>query len=67
MRAHFLAALPLFALLGLAACQNGGSDQNQTLGQKLDNAGTQVRDAVDPPRGPAEKLGRSIDRTMNPD
>lgn len=67
MRAHALAALPILALLGLAACQNDGSGQNQTLGQKLDNAGTQVRDTVDPPRGPAEKLGRSIDRTMNPD
>lgn len=67
MRAYVLAAVPVLALLGLAACQNDGSSQNQTLGQKLDNAGTQVRDAVDPPRGPAERLGRSIDRTVNPD
>lgn len=61
MRGTFTAALGLLTLLGLAACDNS----HETLGQKLDNAGTQARDAVDPPRGPAEKAGRSIDRTLD--
>ena len=56
-----LPAAAMALLLSLAACHQSGPAE--TAGRKLDNAGQSIKDAVDPP-GPAEKLGRSIDRTV---
>lgn len=68
------------ALLTLAACHHndrtGASYKDPTVGQAvgnaadntkvgLDNFGTKARDAIDPPRGPAEKVGRSVDRATS--
>lgn len=46
------AALILLAAVSLAACAE------RTTGQK-------IRDTLDPPSGPAESVGRSMDRTVN--
>jgi len=63
MRKLMIATLPVLALLGpLAACSEGPAER---AGEKLDNAGHNLRDAVDPPRGPGERMGRSIDRALN--
>ncbi|MBC9209214.1 hypothetical protein IBL26_20385 [Roseomonas aerophila] len=60
MRKLTLQALTALALLApLAACHEPGPAER--AGRSLDNAGTAIRDAVDPP-GPAERAGRSIDR-----
>jgi hypothetical protein len=60
MRKLTLQALTALALLApLAACHEPGPAER--AGRGLDNAGTAIRDAVDPP-GPAERAGRSIDR-----
>ncbi len=45
--------------LSLAACNEGPAERT---GKKIDNAGQSLRDAVNPPSGPAQSLGRSIDR-----
>ncbi|GBR35418.1 hypothetical protein AA101099_0024 [Neoasaia chiangmaiensis NBRC 101099] len=51
MRKICLSALALVLMSGsLAACE-----QHRTFGQK-------VQDTVDPPKGPLQKAGRSIDR-----
>ncbi|EHH67095.1 hypothetical protein [Gluconobacter morbifer] len=53
MRKTVLLLLALsFSSVTLTACH-----QHRTFGQK-------VRDTVDPPKGPVEKAGRSIDRSM---
>jgi hypothetical protein len=49
--------LPAMLLLGLAGCQQEGPAER--AGRSLDKAGQSVRDTVDPPRGPVERLGRS--------
>ncbi|MDB5368599.1 MAG: hypothetical protein JWP20_157 [Roseomonas sp.] len=54
---QLLAALAV--LLPLAACNEGPAER---AGRSLDNAGSAIRDAVDPPSGPIERAGRSIDR-----
>ncbi|SUE44591.1 hypothetical protein [Roseomonas gilardii] len=46
------ATLILLATMSLAACAE------RTTGQK-------IRDTLDPPSGPAESMGRSMDRTVN--
>lgn len=43
--------------LSLAGCEKGPAEK---AGQKIDKAGENVRDAVNP-RGPAEKVGEKID------
>jgi len=53
------------AALATALCcvaLTGCKKKPETLGQKIDNLGNKVQDTVDPPKGPAEKLGREIDR-----
>ena len=44
-----------------AACSEGPAER---AGTKLDNAGRSISDAVNPPKGPAQSLGRSVDRTL---
>ena len=34
-----------------------------STGRALNNAGTATRDTLDPPRGPAERAGRAVDRS----
>jgi len=57
--ARLLPAL-LLLLAGLAGCEEKGPAQR--AGQDLDRAGQRLRDAVDPPAGPGERLGRAVDR-----
>lgn len=51
--------LPLMG--ALAACDDKGPAEK--TGEKIDNAGQSLKDAVDPP-GPAEKAGRDIDKAV---
>jgi predicted small lipoprotein YifL len=66
MRKTVLAALAAVtlaaAVLPLAACERKGPAER--AGEKIDDAGQKLRDAVDPPKGPGEKIGRSIDRAV---
>lgn len=63
-RSLALMALALvLASQGLAGCKR----HNETVGEKVDHFGDKVQDKLDPPKGPAEKAGRSIDRTLNND
>ena len=50
--------------LGRAADSTGNALGNaaDSTGRALNNAGTATRDTLDPPRGPAERSGRAIDR-----
>ncbi len=55
--------LPLTAG-ALAACDDKGPAEK--AGEKLDDAGQSVKDAINPP-GPAEKAGRDIDKATGND
>ncbi|MDO8289851.1 MAG: hypothetical protein Q7T44_11600 [Parvibaculum sp.] len=55
-------ALPLFGML--AACEEKGPAEE--LGEKIDDAGQSMKDAIDPP-GPAEETGRKIDDALTPE
>lgn len=57
-------ALMLPLMGALAACDDKGPAEK--TGEKIDNAGQSVKDAIDPP-GPAEKAGRSIDKAVGKD
>jgi len=48
------------ALTMFTGCDQKGPAEN--AGQSLDKAGQNLHDAVDPPSGPGEKLGRAADR-----
>lgn len=48
----------------LAACDDKGPAEK--TGEKIDNAGQSMKDAIDPP-GPGEKAGRKIDDALTPD
>lgn len=61
-----LAALGLALVLastGLSGCKR----HHETTGEKIDHFGDKMQDTFDPPKGPAEKAGRSIDRTIHND
>ena len=60
-RSLILAAIVLSAL-GLAACHQEGPAER--AGEKLDTLGQKASDAVNPPQGPAQSVGRTIDRTL---
>ncbi|MCE2575542.1 hypothetical protein [Komagataeibacter sp. FNDCR2] len=62
-------ALPLLVLALVLASQGlgGCKRHNETVGEKIDHFGDKVQDSIDPPKGPAEKAGRSIDRTLHND
>jgi hypothetical protein len=51
----------LVLMVPLVACQEGPGER---AGRSIDNAGSAIRDAVDPPRGPGERLGRDVDRAL---
>jgi predicted small secreted protein len=50
--------LALGAVTLTAGCNEGPAEK---AGENLDQAGKDIRDAVDPPSGPGEKAGRAID------
>ncbi|GBQ07327.1 hypothetical protein [Komagataeibacter oboediens] len=65
-RVRSLTALGLALVLagtGLSACKR----HHETTGEKIDHFGDKMQDTFDPPKGPAEKAGRSIDRTIHND
>jgi hypothetical protein len=64
MTARLLAVAGL-VLFGLGAC----ADTNTSVPSRTANptAAQRTRDALDPPRGPAEAQGRAADRARNPD
>jgi hypothetical protein len=55
-------ALPVMG--ALAACDDKGPAEK--AGEKIDNAGEAVSDAINPP-GPAEKAGRNVDDAFDGD
>ncbi len=57
-----LAAIAVAALCGLAACEHQGPAER--AGSKLDKGTQSIGDAIDPPKGPAQSVGRSVDRAL---
>ena len=51
--------LPL--ALVVTGCEKKGPAEQ--TGEKIDNAGQSIKDAIDPP-GPAEKAGRAVDKAV---
>lgn len=62
MRVSLLIAACVLSLVGLTACHEEGPGER--AGRHLDNAGHNVRDTLDPPRGPVESTGRKVDRAL---
>ena len=56
------ACAAILLALPLVACDDGPAEN---AGERLDRAGQNVRDAVDPPSGPVERAGRAIDRAVD--
>ena len=56
------ACAALLLALPLVACDEGPAE---TVGERIDRAAENVRDAVDPPNGPIERAGRAIDRATD--
>ncbi|AQU87893.1 hypothetical protein B0W47_10885 [Komagataeibacter nataicola] len=48
---------------GLSGCKR----HHETTGEKIDHFGDKMQDTFDPPKGPGEKAGRTIDRTLHND
>ncbi|MGS0648421.1 hypothetical protein ACU81Q_12410 [Komagataeibacter melomenusus] len=48
---------------GLSGCKR----HHETTGEKIDHFGDKMQDTFDPPKGPGEKAGRTIDRTLHDD
>jgi hypothetical protein len=46
----------------LIACDDGPAEQ---IGERVDRAAEELRDAVDPPNGPVERIGRALDRATD--
>jgi hypothetical protein len=55
-------AAAVWLTLGLAACHQEGPAER--AGEKLDTLGQKASDALNPPQGPAQSVGRKIDRTL---
>jgi len=63
MKRPILVAIALVPfVLGTAACQHQGPAER--AGTKLDQAGRDVGDSLNSPKGPAQSTGRSIDRAL---
>jgi hypothetical protein len=60
MRLTLCAALAAFGLLTLSGCHEPGPAEK--AGASVDRAARGVGDAIDPPKGPAASVGRSLDR-----
>jgi hypothetical protein len=61
VKASFIICLTLFSLL-LAGCHQEGPAER--AGKKLDNVGQSVTDTLNPPQGPAQAVGRKVDRAL---
>jgi hypothetical protein len=59
--AYVMALLAAFALTGNACSKKGPAEK---AGEKLDNVGDKIHDAVTPD-GPAEKAGKKIDKAVD--
>jgi hypothetical protein len=55
-------AVLFVGLAPLSGCQGEGPAEN--AGEKIDQAGRDLKDAVNPP-GPVEKAGRAVDDAVN--
>ncbi|WP_130731156.1 hypothetical protein [Komagataeibacter xylinus] len=65
-RLRSVAALGLALMVagtGLSGCKR----HHETAGEKIDHFGDKMQDTFDPPKGPGEKAGRTIDRTLHDD
>lgn len=60
-RLIWLAAVLFVTIVPLPGCQEGPAEN---AGEKIDNAGRNLKDAVNPP-GPVEKAGRAVDDAVN--
>jgi predicted small lipoprotein YifL len=60
MRNGVIAVAAFAALLSVAGCKKEGPAEK--AGQQVDKLGDKVQDTVDPPKGPLQAAGRSIDR-----
>lgn len=65
MRRSLLTAFSALAiaagcLTSFTGCEQKGPAEN--AGESLDKAGQNLKDAVNPPSGPGEKVGREVDR-----
>ena len=56
-------APPLGAMVFLAGCASKGPGER--AGESIDRGVQNVQDVVNP-AGPAQKVGRAVDRTVNP-
>ncbi|AZV38877.1 hypothetical protein CFR75_08060 [Komagataeibacter xylinus] len=65
-RLRSVAALGL-ALMVAATGLSGCKRHHETTGEKIDHFGDKMQDTFDPPKGPGEKAGRTIDRTLHDD
>ncbi len=63
MKRLLMLVLTLSLTFGVVACHQEGPVEQ--AGEKLDKTGRSIGDAVNPPKGPAQSVGRSIDRTLN--
>jgi hypothetical protein len=62
MHTSIFVAVCSLVLVGVAACQQEGPAEK--AGKSLDNAGQSVSDALNPPQGPAQFVGRKVDRAL---
>ena len=62
MRTSIFVVVCSLVLVGVAACQQEGPAEK--AGKSLDNAGQSVSDALNPPQGPAQSVGRKVDRAL---
>jgi hypothetical protein len=62
MQRSLILAAAVWLALGLAACHQEGPAER--AGKNLDTLGQKASDALNPPQGPAQSVGREIDRTL---
>jgi hypothetical protein len=62
MRSKLFAVAGVIAVLGIAGCQQEGPAEK--AGKSIDNAAQNASDALNPPQGPAQSVGRKVDRTL---
>ena len=62
MRNKLLAIAGVVCILAIAGCQQEGPAEK--AGKSIDNAAQNASDALNPPKGPAQSVGRKVDRTL---
>jgi hypothetical protein len=58
-----IACAALLLAFPLVACDDDGPAER--AGERIDRAGEQLRDAVDPPRNGLERAGRAVERATD--